>query len=161
RAVRHGDRRAADPRAVDPRVAIRKGRRVGYRVRGPALRVRGRGRPLELARRAAPAEPPPSGGVRAADRRPDRGDRPGHHAAGEHGDCRARAPRAGRLVPDRRRVAVAPRRVAAVAALALLNASLSFHNIWPTPLIAWTGELSIELAIALLALLSLLAAARA
>jgi hypothetical protein len=52
-------------------------------------------------------------------------------------------------------VALAPRRVALaalVAALVLLNASLSFHNIWPTPAIAWTGELSIELAVTLLLL---------
>jgi hypothetical protein len=47
---------------------------------------------------------------------------------------------------------VASRRVALVAAIALLNASLSFHNIWPTPAISWNGELSIELAIALLLL---------
>ncbi|HJZ73964.1 MAG TPA: hypothetical protein VKE51_19630 [Vicinamibacterales bacterium] len=52
-------------------------------------------------------------------------------------------------------MALAPRRVAPVAliaALALLNASLSFHNIWPTPAIAWSGELSIEVAAALLLL---------
>jgi hypothetical protein len=41
---------------------------------------------------------------------------------------------------------------ALVAAIALLNASLSFHNIWPTPAIAWTGELSVEVAIVLLLL---------
>jgi hypothetical protein len=45
---------------------------------------------------------------------------------------------------------VAARRVALVAAVALLNASLSCHNIWPTPLIAWAGALSIEAAIVLL-----------
>jgi len=28
-------------------------------------------------------------------------------------------------------------------ALLLLNASLSFHNIWPTPAVAWAGELSV------------------
>ena len=38
---------------------------------------------------------------------------------------------------------------ALAAAIALLNASLSFHNIWPTPAIAWIGELSIEVAIIL------------
>jgi len=43
----------------------------------------------------------------------------------------------------------------------LLNASLSFHNIWPTPAIAWHGELSIELAIALLLLLAANPAGRA
>jgi hypothetical protein len=37
-----------------------------------------------------------------------------------------------------------------VAAMALLNASLSFHNIWPTPAIGWRGELSAELALVLL-----------
>ena len=42
---------------------------------------------------------------------------------------------------------MASRRVALAAAVALLNASLSFHNIWPTPAIAWTGELSIEAAV--------------
>jgi hypothetical protein len=33
------------------------------------------------------------------------------------------------------------------AALTILDASLTFHNIWPTPLIRWTGELSVELAV--------------
>jgi hypothetical protein len=56
---------------------------------------------------------------------------------------------------------VASRRVALVAAIALLNASLSFHNIWPTPAISWHGELSIELAIALLLLLAACRAAGA
>jgi hypothetical protein len=52
-------------------------------------------------------------------------------------------------------VALAPRRVALpslIAALALLNASLSFHNIWPTPAIGWAGELSLEFALILLLL---------
>jgi hypothetical protein len=52
-------------------------------------------------------------------------------------------------------VALAARRVALpalIAALALLNASLSFHNIWPTPAIAWTGELSVEFAAVVLLL---------
>jgi len=52
-------------------------------------------------------------------------------------------------------VAPAARRVALpalIAALALLNASLSFHNIWPTPAIAWTGELSVEWAAVVLML---------
>jgi sulfatase-like protein len=48
---------------------------------------------------------------------------------------------------------------ALVAALALLNASLSFHNIWPTPAIGWTGELSVEFA-AVLLLLALMRRAR-
>ncbi len=39
-----------------------------------------------------------------------------------------------------------------VGALALLNASLAFHNIWPTPAIAWFGELSLEFALVLLVL---------
>ena len=55
-------------------------------------------------------------------------------------------------------MALAARRVALpalIAALALLNASLSFHNIWPTPAIAWTGELSVEFA-AVVLLLALL-----
>jgi sulfatase-like protein len=42
--------------------------------------------------------------------------------------------------------------VALAAAIALLNASLSFQNIWPTPAIYWKGELSIELASFLLLL---------
>ncbi len=55
---------------------------------------------------------------------------------------------------------MASRRVALVFAIALLNASLAFHNIWPTPAISWTGELSIEAAIALLLLLAAHGAAR-
>jgi phosphatidylglycerophosphate synthase len=38
------------------------------------------------------------------------------------------------------------------AALAFLNISLSFQNVWPTPAISWRGELSIELAVVLLGL---------
>ena len=45
------------------------------------------------------------------------------------------------------------RALAAAAAIALLNASLSFQNIWPTPAIRWEGELSMELAVSLLLLL--------
>ena len=41
---------------------------------------------------------------------------------------------------------------ALAAALLLLNASLSFENFWPTPAILWQGELSVELAAALIAL---------
>ena len=37
-------------------------------------------------------------------------------------------------------------------ALALLNASLTFRNVWPTPSIEWTGDLSIELAVFVLGL---------
>jgi hypothetical protein len=47
-----------------------------------------------------------------------------------------------------------PRLLALIAALALLNASLSFHNIWPTPAIGWRGELSIELAVVLLMMIA-------
>jgi hypothetical protein len=39
-----------------------------------------------------------------------------------------------------------------LAALLLLNASLSFENVWPTPAIGWRGRLSIELAASLLLL---------
>lgn len=41
-----------------------------------------------------------------------------------------------------------------VAALALLNTSLTFQNIWPTPAIRWGGELSIELAACVLLLVA-------
>lgn len=41
---------------------------------------------------------------------------------------------------------------ALVAALVLLDASLTFENIWPTPAIRWQGDLSIELAACILAL---------
>jgi phosphoglycerol transferase MdoB-like AlkP superfamily enzyme len=48
-----------------------------------------------------------------------------------------------------------PLRIPALAAaLALLNASLSFHNVWPTPAIGWRGELSIEFAIVLLVMIA-------
>jgi hypothetical protein len=44
-------------------------------------------------------------------------------------------------------------RVAAVlAALALLNASLTFYDVWPTPAIQWHGHVSVELAAAVLLL---------
>jgi hypothetical protein len=36
------------------------------------------------------------------------------------------------------------------AALLVLNASLTFQSLWPTPAVRWTGELSIELAAGLL-----------
>jgi hypothetical protein len=36
------------------------------------------------------------------------------------------------------------RRLALAAAVALLNASLAFQNVWPTPLIRWAGEFSVE-----------------
>jgi hypothetical protein len=41
-----------------------------------------------------------------------------------------------------------------IAALTVLNASLSFHNVWPTPVIGWRGELSIEVAAVLLMLIA-------
>jgi phosphatidylglycerophosphate synthase len=40
--------------------------------------------------------------------------------------------------------------VALAAALILLNAAVTFHNIWPTPAIGWNGEISVELAVLLL-----------
>ncbi len=42
---------------------------------------------------------------------------------------------------------------ALVAALAALNAAVTFYNVWPTPKIRWEGDLSIELALCLLLLL--------
>jgi len=40
--------------------------------------------------------------------------------------------------------------VTLAAALILLNAAVTFHNIWPTPAIGWSGEISVELAVLLL-----------
>jgi hypothetical protein len=37
-------------------------------------------------------------------------------------------------------------------ALAILSASLTFHNVWPTPAIAWRGAVSVELGAVILAL---------
>jgi len=42
--------------------------------------------------------------------------------------------------------------LAALAAVALLNASLTFYNVWPTLNVRWRGHLSLELAAAVLAL---------
>ena len=39
-----------------------------------------------------------------------------------------------------------------VLALALIDAALTFENVWPTPAIRWRGELSVELAVAILGL---------
>jgi hypothetical protein len=39
-------------------------------------------------------------------------------------------------------------------ALIFLDASLTFENVWPTPLITWTGQISIELAVLALVLLA-------
>jgi hypothetical protein len=42
--------------------------------------------------------------------------------------------------------------LALALALALLNASLTFQNVWPTPAVEWTGDLSVELAVCVLVL---------
>ena len=42
--------------------------------------------------------------------------------------------------------------IALSAALVLLNASLALGNLWPTPAIRWTGALSVECAVCVLAL---------
>jgi hypothetical protein len=39
-----------------------------------------------------------------------------------------------------------------VPALVLIDAALTFENVWPTPAVRWTGELSVELAVAVLAM---------
>src|SRR5689334_9331080 len=39
-----------------------------------------------------------------------------------------------------------------IPALVLIDAALTFENVWPTPAIRWTGELSVELAVAVLAM---------
>ena len=44
-----------------------------------------------------------------------------------------------------------PRWLALAAALFLLNASLTFRNVWPTPAVRWQGDLSIEFAVCVLA----------
>jgi hypothetical protein len=51
------------------------------------------------------------------------------------------------------------RSLGTVLALLLLNAALSFENIWPTPAVRWAGEVSVELAVLVL-LLALLNAWR-
>jgi hypothetical protein len=48
---------------------------------------------------------------------------------------------------------------APVAALLLLNVSLTFHNVWPTPAISWHGELSAELAAYIVSVATIAAAA--
>ena len=40
------------------------------------------------------------------------------------------------------------------AALLVLDVSLTFTNVWPTPSIHWRGELSIELAVCVIALVA-------
>jgi hypothetical protein len=42
------------------------------------------------------------------------------------------------------------RRAMAAAALLILNASVTFENIWPTPVVTWRGAISVELAVVLL-----------
>ena len=37
------------------------------------------------------------------------------------------------------------RGIVLAAAVALLDISLAFQNVWPTPLIRWSGEFSVEL----------------
>jgi len=44
--------------------------------------------------------------------------------------------------------------IALVAAVLLLDVSLTFHNIWPTPAISWRGEISAELAAYMLILIA-------
>ena len=39
-----------------------------------------------------------------------------------------------------------------VVALVVLDASLAFKNVWPTPAIRWQGALSVELAVCVLAM---------
>src|ERR1043165_8561717 len=39
-----------------------------------------------------------------------------------------------------------------IPALVLIDAALTFENVWPTPAIRWTGDLSVELAVAVLAM---------
>jgi phosphatidylglycerophosphate synthase len=40
--------------------------------------------------------------------------------------------------------------LALALSLILLNAAVTFHNVWPTPAISWSGELSVELAVVVL-----------
>ena len=60
------------------------------------------------------------------------------------------------VLPQQPTTSVVPKPVTSrrklVAALVLLDASLTFENIWPTPAIHWSGDLSIELAACILAL---------
>lgn len=44
--------------------------------------------------------------------------------------------------------------ISLLGALVLLDASVTFQNVWPTPAIRWTGELSMELAVGTLALIA-------
>jgi hypothetical protein len=49
---------------------------------------------------------------------------------------------------------------ALVAALLLLEVSLTFHNVWPTPLISWRGEISAEFAAYIFCVVGIAAATR-
>jgi len=40
-----------------------------------------------------------------------------------------------------------------ILAVVLLDASITFSNVWPTPGVKWTGAPSVELAVVLLALI--------
>src|SRR5215212_5155278 len=39
-----------------------------------------------------------------------------------------------------------------IPALVLIDAALTFENVWPTPAIRWSGDVSVELAVGVLAL---------
>src|SRR5690348_9617833 len=41
--------------------------------------------------------------------------------------------------------------ISLVAAVAVLNAALTFLNVWPTPVVWWAGAVSVELAVCVLA----------
>src|SRR6185295_16392537 len=55
-------------------------------------------------------------------------------------------------MPEESNATVARRVVFLLAALLVLNTSLSFANLWPTLWIRWTPQLSVEVALAVLAL---------
>lgn len=55
-------------------------------------------------------------------------------------------------VPAGRLAALAASLATLIGALLLLNAALTFHNVWPTPAIELRGEWSVEVAALLLAL---------
>jgi phosphoglycerol transferase MdoB-like AlkP superfamily enzyme len=49
------------------------------------------------------------------------------------------------------------RATAAVAAIVVLDATITFTNVWPTPFVRWAGDVSVELAVIVLALAAALA----
>jgi hypothetical protein len=57
-------------------------------------------------------------------------------------------------------VAELRRALARIAALVLLDAAVTFVNVWPTPLVRWVGDLSVELAVVLLALIAAVSTSR-